>query len=96
MAMAIHPEIQRKAQAELAIQVGPRRLPDYEDFDNLVYLQAIVMEAMRWRPIAPFGILHRVTCDDEYNGYFIPKGTNVVPVSILQHERRDLWKLTSR
>ncbi|EDR06195.1 uncharacterized protein LACBIDRAFT_236602, partial [Laccaria bicolor S238N-H82] len=32
----------------------------------------------RWSPVAPLGLPHMVTQDDEYNGYFIPSGTLVV------------------
>lgn len=76
----VHPEIQRKAQQELDEIVGPTRLPSYEDHDSLPYVQAIVLESMRWLPTAPLGVPHSVNADDHYNGYFIPKGTTVIPV----------------
>ena len=79
--MAKFPEVQRKAQSELDAHVGQTRLPDFGDLDSLHFIRAIIMEAMRWRPVAPFGLLHRLVREDQYNGYYIPKGTNVVPVS---------------
>ncbi|THH28795.1 hypothetical protein EUX98_g5389 [Antrodiella citrinella] len=80
-AMAMFPEVQRKAQAELDAHIGLDRLPDftdYEDMDNLIYIRAITLEAMRWIPVVPLGLPHRVTADDEYGGYFIPKGTVII------------------
>lgn len=76
----MHPDIQKKAQAELDAVVGPKRLPDYGDYDSLPYIRAILLESTRWIPVIPLGIPHSVSQDDYYNGYFIPKGTVVVPV----------------
>uniref|UniRef100_A0A8H7YBL7 O-methylsterigmatocystin oxidoreductase n=1 Tax=Psilocybe cubensis TaxID=181762 RepID=A0A8H7YBL7_PSICU len=78
LAMALYPEVQRKAQAELDIVVGPHRLPDFSDRDSLPYINAVVKESMRWNQVAPLAIGHMSTVDDEYDGYFIPQGT--VPV----------------
>ena len=32
--------------------------------------------------MVPLGVFHRVIEDDEYNGFFIPKGAVIIPVSI--------------
>lgn len=79
LAMAMFPEVQQKAQAELEHVVGSGRLPDFDD--NLPYIQAITMEGLRWIPTVPLGVPHRVTADDEYRGCRIPKGTMIMPVS---------------
>ncbi|KAI0333733.1 cytochrome P450 [Cubamyces sp. BRFM 1775] len=78
LAMAMYPEVQRKAQAELDKTVGADRLPDHSDTDALVYINAIVKEALRWHVMLPLGIWHRTIADDEYNGYFIPGGTTIL------------------
>ena len=52
--MALHPEVQKKAQAEIDAVVGPHRLPDFEDRRSLPYINAIIVkESMRWHPVAP-------------------------------------------
>ena len=79
--MAIFPEVQNKAQAELDKVVGRGRLPVFCDLESLVYIRAIALESMRWAPVLPLGVSHMVIDDDEYNGYRIPKGTVVIPVS---------------
>ncbi len=66
LAMAMYPEVQKKAQAELESVVGLNRLPEMSDHDSLVYIQAIVMESLRWLPILPLGVPHRLTEDDTY------------------------------
>nr|VWO95117.1 N/A [Ganoderma boninense] len=74
-ALSLYPSIQRKAQAELDAVVGPHRLPDFSDRESLVYLEAIIKEAMRWMPSAPLGLTHCTREDEVVNGYFIPAGT---------------------
>ena len=93
--MALYPEVQRKAQAEIDTVVGPNRLPDFHDRPSLPYINAIVKESSRWNLVLPFvrpfviiiiitiltsseAIPHMSTVDDEYNGFFIPKGTIVI------------------
>ena len=69
VAMLHFPETMRKAQAELDRVIGPDRLPGFEDRDRLPYLQALINETLRWRPIAVLGgTPHAVIADDEYNG----------------------------
>jgi len=79
-ACVTYPEFIKKAQKELDDIVGQNRLPDFDDLDNLPYLQAVVEENFRWRHIVPAGIPHATTQDDYYNGYLIPKGATIVPV----------------
>jgi cytochrome P450 len=76
------PEIQKRAKEELDQVVGPDRLPTYEDHDNLPYVQALLLECIRWLPVFPLGIPHRLVTDDYYHEYFIPKGTVVIPVRV--------------
>ena len=78
IAMFLYPEVQRKAQAELDAVVGPHRLPEFEDMKSLPYICAIVKELLRWRVVVPLGVPHRSLEDDEYRGYFIPKGSLLV------------------
>ena len=76
--MSLYPEVQRRAQAELAAVVGPHRLPEFEDQKKLPYINAIVKECLRWQNVFTLGLPHRVMEDDEYNGYRIPKGSIVL------------------
>ena len=75
--MAMYPEAQRKAQAELDVVVGPDRLPDFSDQAALPYMAALLREVLRWHVVTPIGVPHCTSEDGEYNGYFIPAGTIV-------------------
>ncbi|PIL24686.1 cytochrome P450 [Ganoderma sinense ZZ0214-1] len=87
VAMSLYPEVQRKAQAELDAVVGPNRLPDFEDRDALVYVNAIIKEALRWQNVLPFVLPHMTLEEDEYRGYFIPGGTLLIPnVAAYMHD----------
>jgi cytochrome P450 len=77
--MAKYPEIQAKARAELDSVVGSDRLPCFEDREHLPYIDAVAREATRWHSVTPTGIAHRAAEDDIHEGYFIPKGTLVIP-----------------
>lgn len=78
LAMALYPEAQRKAQAELDAIIGPDRLPEFADQDSLPYIHAIVKECLRWQNVFTLGLPHRLMEDDEYKGYYIPKGSIVL------------------
>ncbi|OTB02671.1 hypothetical protein M426DRAFT_61715 [Hypoxylon sp. CI-4A] len=75
--MMLNPGIFEKARAEIDRVVGTDRLPTLDDRPNLRYIDYLVEETSRWRPLSPIGIPHRSLDDDIYNGMFIPKGTLV-------------------
>ena len=53
--MALYPEVQKKAQAEIDTVIGPNRLPDFHDRPSLPYINAVVKESTRWNLAAPLG-----------------------------------------
>ncbi|KAF7346377.1 O-methylsterigmatocystin oxidoreductase [Mycena sanguinolenta] len=78
IAMAVHPDAQKKAQAEIDTVIGTHRLPEFEDRPSLPYVEALYREVMRWRPALPLGVAHASSEDDIYRSYFIPKGATVL------------------
>ncbi|KJZ74418.1 hypothetical protein HIM_06228 [Hirsutella minnesotensis 3608] len=86
-AIVVNPECMDKAQSELDRVVGPDRLPCDADEPELPYIQAIVLEALRWQPPAPLLIPHCSVEDDEYMGYVIPKDTTIIAnVGLMAHD----------
>ena len=76
--VSLHPEVLRKAHAELDAVVGPNRMPNFGDRDSLVYVNAVIKETMRWHAALPLGVPHATIVDDEFRGYFIPVGTMLI------------------
>ncbi|KIN97354.1 hypothetical protein M404DRAFT_32334 [Pisolithus tinctorius Marx 270] len=68
LAMVLHPDVQRKAQEEIDRVVGTDRLPDFDDRPSLPYVEAILLETLRWISVVPLGVPHMTTADDNYNG----------------------------
>ncbi|CDO71162.1 hypothetical protein BN946_scf184845.g32 [Trametes cinnabarina] len=79
LAMCLWPDIQARAQRELDAVIGNSwtRLPTFSDRTRLPYVYAVVLEVLRWNPAVPLGLAHRLTQDDAYRGWHIPKGTVV-------------------
>lgn len=78
LAMLHHPNAMKKAQAELDAVVGSERMPEFDDKAHLPYVNALISEVTRWRPVAVLGgAPHATTTDDYYEGMFIPKGSTV-------------------
>jgi cytochrome P450 len=60
MAFAKFPRVQVQARKEIDAVCGVERSPQWSDFKSLPYINAIVKEGMRWRPVAVTGSPHRV------------------------------------
>jgi cytochrome P450 len=68
-----------EAQAELDSVVGHDRLPDFDDYDRLPFVRAVIAETLRWRPVAVLGgTPHASTEDITFRGHFIPKGSTII------------------
>ncbi|KAK0491547.1 cytochrome P450 [Armillaria novae-zelandiae] len=76
--MMMYPEVQAHAQAEIEEVIGTDRLPTLDDRACLPFIGALIKEIIRWGPVAPLGLRHRVKEDDVYSGYHIPKGATVI------------------
>ncbi|KAF8555762.1 cytochrome P450 [Imleria badia] len=71
-------QVWKRAQAEIDSVVGMDRLPEFDDRPSLQYVDAIIRELLRWRPVLPIGVPHAAMQSDIYEGYYIPKGAVVV------------------
>ncbi|KDQ16088.1 hypothetical protein BOTBODRAFT_144787 [Botryobasidium botryosum FD-172 SS1] len=79
LAMATHPEVQKRAQAEIDGVVKGNALPTFEDRENLPYIECLLKELQRWIPAVPLSLPHRLMEDDYYGGYFLPEGSIIFP-----------------
>lgn len=81
--MALYPEIQKRAQDELDSVLGAPdsacfRLPAHSDRRHLPYLDAVLKEALRWKPPLGPGVPHAASEEDVYRGWRIPKGATII------------------
>lgn len=79
LAMTAYPEVQVKAREEIDRVVGSERLPGFQDREKLPYVEAVIKETLRWKPLAPLGPPHMSDEEDEIRGYRIPKGAIILP-----------------
>ncbi|XP_043090081.1 cytochrome P450 2K1-like [Puntigrus tetrazona] len=79
MLMAKYPHIQDGVQEEIDRVIGGRQ-PVVEDRKKLPYTDAVIHETQRLANIVPLSLPHITTCDVTFNGYFIKKGTTVIPL----------------
>ncbi|KAL7913140.1 cytochrome P450 [Trichoderma velutinum] len=79
LGMVLNPDVQQKAQEEIDRVVGPDRLPEASDEENLPFVRGVVLEALRTFPVLPMGIPHEAAEDIVFRGYRIPKGSYIRP-----------------
>ncbi|KIJ07390.1 hypothetical protein PAXINDRAFT_121055 [Paxillus involutus ATCC 200175] len=79
LAMLQNLDVQKRAQAEIDEVVGLDRLPNFDDRPHLPYVEAVLRETLRLYPVVPLAVAHATVSDDVFEGYFIPKGSTVVP-----------------
>ncbi|THH15233.1 hypothetical protein EW146_g5213 [Bondarzewia mesenterica] len=81
LAMMDHPEVVKKAQAELdsLLGPGPGRMPTLLDKPKLPYVTAVFEETLRYAVPVPLALPHCLLEDDEYNGMHLPKGSIIFP-----------------
>lgn len=70
LAMVLHPDVQKKAQAEIDREVPSDRIPDISDVGRLPYVMSIIKEVQRWRPLGGVGIPHQLSEGQHLRAYF--------------------------
>ncbi|XP_022765955.1 cytochrome P450 81E8-like [Durio zibethinus] len=73
-----HPEVLKKAKAEIDNRVGYHRLIDESDLAQLPYLHCIINETLRMYPSAPLLLPHESSNECLLGGFHIPRGTTLL------------------
>ncbi|KAM5164349.1 cytochrome P450 2K4-like [Mantella aurantiaca] len=77
--MMKYPEIQKNVQKEIEKVIGSGN-PCLLHRKEMPYTDAVIHEIQRFANIAPTAVPHATTQDVTIKGYFLPKGTQVIPL----------------
>ncbi|NXT07886.1 CP2K1 protein, partial [Prunella fulvescens] len=77
--MLKYPEIQKKVQEEIEQVIGSNP-PRIEHRAQMPYTDAVIHEIQRFANILPLNLPHETVTDVTLQGYFIPKGTYIIPL----------------
>ncbi|KAM7118337.1 CP2K6 protein, partial [Ciconia maguari] len=89
--MMKYPEIQKKVQEEIEQVIGSSP-PRIEHRTQMPYTDAVVHEIQRFANILPLNLPHETTEDVTLKGYFIPKGTYIVPLLASVLRDKSQWE----
>uniref|UniRef100_A0AAZ3NMB3 Steroid 21-hydroxylase n=1 Tax=Oncorhynchus tshawytscha TaxID=74940 RepID=A0AAZ3NMB3_ONCTS len=86
-----HPQVQERVQKELDEVVGCGRSPDVSDRTHLPYLDSVINEVMRIRPVSPILIPHTALTHSSIGGHSICKGSRVLVNMWAIHHDPEHW-----
>ncbi|XP_044947981.1 cytochrome P450 81Q32-like [Hordeum vulgare subsp. vulgare] len=86
-----HPEVMRKARAEIDANIGMGRLVEESDITNLPYLQCVVKETLRLCPVGPIIPAHEAMEDCTVGGFHVQRGTMILVNAWAIHRDAKIW-----
>jgi cytochrome P450 family 2 subfamily U polypeptide 1 len=89
--LANRPEIQKQVHDELDRVIGADSQPMLEDRERLPYLNAVVLENMRYRTVGPLGLPHKAAQSCQVGGFTIPAGAQVLGNIYSIHHDPRFW-----
>ncbi|XP_024912068.1 cytochrome P450 2B6-like [Cynoglossus semilaevis] len=74
-----NPHVQERCQQEIDTVLCGKGQVTFEDRHDMPYMQAVIHESQRVANTVPLSVFHETSKDTELMGYFIPKGTMIIP-----------------
>jgi len=79
IALANNPSVQNRLRAEIDAAIPRSRLPSLNDQSKLPFVDATILEILRWKTLVPLALPHMTLSDTNVGDYFVPSGTLVSP-----------------
>ena len=89
--VGLFPHIQERAQLELESVIGTERLPCVRDRKRLPYIEGLLKELYRWKPIGP--LCKSITIASESAQWFTMHCNAGMPHSVMQEEEYMGYKI---
>ncbi|CAN7977332.1 unnamed protein product, partial [Ixodes persulcatus] len=87
--LAKHQDVQDKVRAEVKLLLEKDGSINYDNISRLQYLSQVISESLRVYPPIPGQVNRTCVKDFEFNGFRIPKETQIqVPVRLMHHDPR--------
>ena len=86
-----HPDVAKKIQEEIDHCVGFSRMPNNSDKEHMHYTMATIYEILRYTSPGGLGLPHRTNKDQNFEGYFVEKGSVIMPNHWYIHHDPKLW-----
>ncbi|CAN6357147.1 unnamed protein product [Urochloa humidicola] len=87
-----NPDVLKKATTKIHSVVGTSRLIKESDLTRLPYLQSIITETLRLKPLAPNHIPHEASHDCVITGHTIARGTMVLVDVYSMQRDPNMWE----
>lgn len=79
LALVKFPNIQRKLQKQVDSVLGTDQAPSIADRESLPYVEATILEGLRFGTPVPLSVPHAVSQDTVFKGFLIPKEATILP-----------------
>ena len=79
IALANNPSVQNRLRGEIDATIPRSRLPSLNDQSKLPFVDATILEILRWKTLVPLALPHMTLSDTNVGDYFVPSGTLVSP-----------------
>ncbi|KAL1921940.1 uncharacterized protein VTP21DRAFT_10582 [Calcarisporiella thermophila] len=66
-------------------------IPSHNAIKHLPYLNAVINEGLRVRPVTELGVIRHLTKPATVEGYHLPAGTNVIANFPIAHKNKQIW-----
>ncbi|KAM9323980.1 cytochrome P450 2F3-like [Gastrophryne carolinensis] len=90
--MMKYPNIAEKVYQEIDKVIGRSRCPAVEDRNKMPYTDAVIHEIQRFASIIPLSLPHCVIRDTQFKEFYLPQGTQVIPVLASAHNDPEKFK----